>query len=86
MDWDCVRYSDQLNKKDHGMHDEQEEQLGNNYLWLLESAVVHVDAPMTVVDIHSIIMVWYLPEVLTSARQVNAMSNSLSSALINFRT
>lgn len=68
--WDVIRYSDRLTARSTGRNVMKEEELSRRYPPLSAEPFPMVNAPCIIIDIHGVILGWYLPEVLSLSRQV----------------
>ena len=70
LPWDAVRYSDRLTSRETGQHEEREKQHAVAYPPIGDMEPNKISRPTVVVDMHGVILAWYLPGVLGNARQV----------------
>jgi hypothetical protein len=68
--WDAVRYCDRLSIHENGRNETREEVLLNAYPPPSAESDKILDAPGIIIDMHGVILAWYLPEVLPAERQV----------------
>jgi hypothetical protein len=70
LPWDAVRYDDRLTIKETGRNEEREERHKNAYPPRYDLWDTVTTKPSLVVDMHGVILAWYLPLVLSRDRQV----------------
>ncbi|KII95853.1 hypothetical protein PLICRDRAFT_170451 [Plicaturopsis crispa FD-325 SS-3] len=68
LSWDVQRYNALLGSKPTGQQQQKEEALGRRYSPPPVAEGI-IQQPATVVDVHGVILLWYLPHVLSAARQ-----------------
>lgn len=69
--WDASRYCDLIGAAMSGLREGVEEQIMERYPPIYSPAR-HERKPLVVTDLHRNILVWYLPVILTAARQVSS--------------
>ena len=68
MPWDVRHYRDNISTKNEGMNEEFEESLKRRYPPI--NGYGKITEPCVVIDNEGIILVWYIPNILTVERQV----------------
>ena len=71
--WDAVRYADRLSPRESGRNEEREAKLASEYPPPVDLLQMVVDVPSIVVDMHGVILAWYLPQVLSPKCQVRQL-------------
>jgi hypothetical protein len=71
LPWDAVRYCDRLTSRETGQHEERERQHAIAYPPIDDMEQTMISWPTVIVDMHRVILAWYLPGVLGTARQVS---------------
>ena len=77
--WDAVRYCDRLSIHENGSNETREELILKAYPPPSAKSDKIMDAPGIIVDMHSVILAWYLPEVLPMERQVRLPQTNMIS-------
>ena len=73
--WDAVRYCDRLTIRENGQNAEREGIIQTAYPPPPTKSVVQ-HRPTVVIDMHGVILAWYLPDVLPEKRQVYTLLNA----------
>lgn len=78
MPWDVVRYADKLPKRYLNPNSEtsKKKEARRQHRYPPEKNEVTVSMPCIVVDMHGIIVTWYLPGILTNFRQAGLFTLS----------
>ncbi|KII83082.1 hypothetical protein PLICRDRAFT_119852 [Plicaturopsis crispa FD-325 SS-3] len=75
LPWDAEHYNTHLGARPSGQQYKKEASLQSRYPALRLSEGV-IDQPITVVDIHGVILLWYMPRALTASRQDNIIQHT----------
>ena len=70
--WDSVRYADRIGPKMTGRNHRAEAELSRRFAPLSTTKPTIVQTPVTLVDVHGVILGWYLPNIISVRRQVFA--------------
>ena len=70
--WDVQRYADHINLKNTGIGNNDREEALSRMFKPIENAPSLEVMPSTITDRHHRLLLWYLPNILTPERQVNA--------------
>lgn len=71
--WDADRYADSLTPKQTGQNPKLEDRLSRAYP--ADHPGMYLNEPCVVVDIHGVILYWYLPDSLSTTRQVGVSTS-----------
>lgn len=83
MSWSAQEYAEALPPRPHGRNGPVEDDLEKKYPPAFEHPVPTLRNPHTVIDRDGRIIAWYLPGILTPARQVRTSGCLLLQFLIN---
>jgi hypothetical protein len=68
--WDAARYADWIGPKMTGRNDQAEADVLRQFGPLSTSEPIMVEKPATLVNMHGVILGWYLPNVISVHQQV----------------
>jgi hypothetical protein len=78
IDWDADRYNGSLTQRSTGLNEAVEKRISLKFPPLFEDPMF-MNRPFTLWDCHRRLLMWYLPEILLTERQVsNFVSQSTS--------
>ena len=69
--WDVDRYAERLSKRSTGHNEKEEDKLSERFPPPPDLKGKVFDKPIILLDLHSRILAWYVPEALTKKRQVS---------------
>ena len=70
--WDVQRYADRINPRNTGIGADHREEALSHMFKPVDNAPALEIMPCTITDRHHRLLLWYLPNILRSERQVNA--------------